>query len=410
MIQSIPKRSLQLTTGTIKQGLKLLLCLSLLCGTNINAKDKKAVPKVEPDWSINLKERYGFEPFDRQISFRWTLYQNVIFISPERVLVYQVTRSQDHIKLGARDASGGAGNFVLNLRVFSTQDGHEIKSMRLPTSAEPSKVVATRGGRFIVRTGDILYLYSSDFQRLASKTLPLKRQVQEEVWQISVSPSGAEVVLAHQQIFHRNALSPTSAIEKASAEIEVLNADTLQTIKSFTVPWYMQSWSAADRFLLSPNPHPIFSTATFGLLDYNGNWSSLQPDWSLNQSCAYQAEALAHEMFAAFGCGNLSVFPRTGERTFFVRQKNKEYFGAISSNESHLAVQVERRSVRVDNATNIPVAVAQPIRIDLYWLPNVDPVISVPVHAKNVYYAVSAQGALAVVDGTSLQLFNGKHE
>jgi hypothetical protein len=389
--------------------IQLLLYVSLCFSANGNARDKKIVPKVEPDWSINLKDRYGFEPFDRTISFRWTLYQNVIFISPERVLVYQVNRSHEPVKLGARDASGGVGNFVLDLRVLSTQDGHEIKSMRLPTSAEPSKVLATHDGKFILRTGDILYLYSPDFQKLASKSLPLKRQVQEEVWQVSVSPSGAEIVLAHQQIFHRNALSPNSTVEKASAAIEVLNADTLQTIKTFTLPWFMQSWSAADRFLLTSNPNPIFSTATFGLLDYNGNWSSLQPDWSLNQACAYQAEALAHDMFAAFGCGNLSIFPRTGEKIFSVKQQNKEYFGAVFSNESYMGVRIERRLVKMDNAANIPVAVAQPLRIDFYWIPNEAPIFSVPVHSKSVYSAVSSQGALAVVDGASLQLFNGKH-
>src|SRR6201993_2632113 len=150
----------------------LLLFLLLGCAIIGSARDKKIVPKIEPNWSINLKDQYRFEPFDRPITFRWTLYQNVLFISPERVLVYQVNRSNGPVKLGTRDASGGGGNFVLDLRVFSAQDGHEIKSMRLPTGAEPSKVLAIRDGKFIVRTGDILYLYSADFQRLALKSLP----------------------------------------------------------------------------------------------------------------------------------------------------------------------------------------------------------------------------------------------
>src|SRR5690349_2021712 len=157
-------------------------------------------------WRVDLRERYEFQAFDRTINFRWTLHQGVLFISPNRVLVYQVNRARGPAKLAARDASGGSGNFTLAIRVLNVQDGKEIKSMDLPTSAEFSKVIATRGGKFIVRTGDILYLYSANFEMLASKSLPLERQVQEEGWQIGVSPSGEEVALVHQQIFKRNAL------------------------------------------------------------------------------------------------------------------------------------------------------------------------------------------------------------
>src|SRR6202035_28069 len=106
-----------------------------------------------------------------------------LFLSPERILVYQVNRSRGPAKLSARDASGGSGNFILQIKVLNAQDGAEIKSLQLTTNAEFSKVLATRDGRFIVRTGDVLYLYSSDFARLASRSLPLQRQVQEERWQ-----------------------------------------------------------------------------------------------------------------------------------------------------------------------------------------------------------------------------------
>src|SRR5262249_44836002 len=141
---------------------------------------------------------FNFEAFDRSISFRWTMHQDVVFLSPDKVLVYQVNRSRKPVALGPRDASGGGGNFILDMRILSTVDGHEIKAISMTTNADSTKVMATRDGRFVVRTGDILYLFSADFKKLAYKQLPLQKKVAEEAWQIGVSPSGREVTVVHQ--------------------------------------------------------------------------------------------------------------------------------------------------------------------------------------------------------------------
>jgi hypothetical protein len=369
-----------------------------------------AAENAEPKWRVNLRERYEFQAFDRTINFRWTLHQDVLFISPDRVLVYQVNRARGPAHLGPRDASGGAGNFTLAIRVLSAQDGKEIKSLDLPTSAEFSKVIATRDGKFIVRTGDIIYLYSANFEQLASKPLPLNRAVQEEGWQIGVSPSGDEVALVHQQIFKRNALSATSRIEKAEADIEVLSADNLETIKSFSMPSFLAAWYAADHALLSSSPAPWAAGATFGLLDFNGHWSALVPDWaSPAHPCAYQAAALEHKLFAAFGCGNLSVFPQTGEKLFSLKTGTKDFVSSVLGGGDYMAVQWERRYVRPDTAANVPIAVAEPLRLDLYGIRNVKPLLSVSLHSGNIYYSVSSRGEMAVVDGTSLSLYSVAH-
>jgi hypothetical protein len=380
------------------------VALLYLCSVSVNAQS------AQPKWQVNLAERYGFQAFDRTINFRWTLHQGVLFLSPERVLVYQVNRSRGPARLSARDASGGSGNFILEIKVLNAQDGAEIKSLQLTTSAEFSKVIATRDGRFIVRTGDILYLYSADFTRLASHALPLKRQAQEEGWQVGVSPSGDEVQLVHQQILKRNALSPSSRVEQAQADIEILSADNLQTIKSFSLPWFLAAWSAADHALLSSSPTTWAPAATFGLLTFDGQWSALMPDWtSPEHPCAYQAVALEHQLFAAFGCGNLSVFPRTGEKLFSLKTGTKEFVGSVLGSGDFLAIQWERHVVRHDTSANIPIAMAQPLRLELYGLRSSQPLMSVTLHHGNIYYAVSQSGALAVVDGTSLNLYSSAH-
>jgi len=381
--------------------LAALLWLGSVCASAQSAQAK---------WKIDLTEKYGFQAFDRTINFRWTLHQGVLFISPDRLLAYQVNHSRGATKLAPRDASGGSGNFILEIKILNAADGSEIKSLQLPTNAEFSKVLATRDGKFIVRTGDILYLYSADFTRLASHALPLKRQVQEEGWQIGVSPSGDEVELVHQQILKRSAISPTSKVEKAQADVEILSADNLETIKSFSLPWFLASWSGADGALLSSSPTTWSPSASFGLLSFAGQWTSLMPDWtSAEHPCAYQEVALEHKLFAAFGCGNFSVFPQTGERLFFLKTGTKEFVNSVLGGGDYMAIQWEHRSVRRDTSANIPVVVAQPLRVDLYQIYSSQPLLSVVLHHSNIYYAVSQSGLLAVVDGTSLNLYSPTH-
>lgn len=365
---------------------------------------------AEPVWKLNLTQKFGLQAFDRTINFRWTLHQGVVFISPERVLVYQVNRSRRLAKLAQRDASGGSGNFILQIKVLNAQDGSEIKSLELPTNADFSKVIATHDGKFIARTGDILYLYSANFERLASHPLPLKRQAAEEGWEIGVSPSGGEVTLAHEQVFHRSAISPTSSIEKAATDVEVLNADTLQLLRGFSLPSVWDYWSAAEHFLLTSTPQPSTSAADlFGALNIDGSWAPILPDWySPRQPCRYQLAALEHDLLASYGCGHFSVFPRMGDKIFSMKNRSDDFVRDLVESGEYYAIEVEHRTILHDTASNIPVVRSQPLHVDLYPLKGTLPLISVPVHSANIYYAVSSSGTMAVADGTSLAFFAPK--
>lgn len=365
---------------------------------------------AEPVWKVNITQKYGFQAFDRTINFRWTLHQGVVFLSADRVLIYQVNRSRGPAKLAGRNASGGSGNFLLQIKVLSVKDGSEIKSLDLPTNADFSKIMATRDGKFIARTGDILYLYSANFEKLASHPMPLKREAPEEAWQIGVSPAGDEVVLVHQQVFHRSALSPSSAIEKASSDIEVLNADNLQTLRTFSLPSVWSYWDAANHFLLTSTPQPSVSAPNlFGVLNIDGTWASLLPDWySPKQTCPYQIQALDHDLFAAFGCGHFSVFPRGGAEVFSLKKKGDDFVSTVAGAGNFYAVQVEHRTIRYESPGNVPVASSQPLHVDVYALKGTTPLLTAPVHNSNIYFSVSPRGALAVGDGTSLALYAGK--
>jgi hypothetical protein len=369
-----------------------------------------AAQAPEPAWKINITEKYGFQAFDRTINFRWTLHQGVLFISPERVLVYQVNRLRTPVKLSERDASGGSGNFILQIRVLDAKDGSEVKSLDLPTNADFSKIMPTHDGKFVVRTGDILYLYSANFERLASRSLPLKRQSQEEAWQIGVSPSGKKVALVHQQIFHRNAVSATSAIEKASSDIEILNADTLQLIEGFTIPSFWDYWNESDELLLASTPQPSASApGLFGEFAVDGRWSPVLPSWySAKQPCSYKVAALPHDLFAAYGCDHFSVFPRAGTDVFLMKTKSDDFVSLLMQAGEYYAVQIDHRTI-LWTANNVPVARSQPLHVDLYDLKGTVVLMSIPVHNSNIYFAVSEEGSMIVGDGTSLAFFALKH-
>jgi hypothetical protein len=134
------------------------------------------------------------------------------------------------------------------------------------------------------------------------------------------------------------------------------------------------------------------------------------PDWtSAEHPCSYQATALEHKLFAAFGCGNFSVFPQTGEKLFFLKTGTKEFVNSVQDGGDYMAIQWDRHVVRRDTAANIPIAVAQPLRVDLYQIRSSQPLLSVALHHSNIYYAVSQSGLLAVVDGTSLDLYSPTH-
>ncbi|HEU4416114.1 MAG TPA: hypothetical protein VFT65_15105 [Candidatus Angelobacter sp.] len=381
---------------------KLLLLLSMVCLGHAQSK------VVVPAWKVDLNQKFGFQGFDRPVTFRWTLQENVVFLSPDELLVYQVNRSRTLVELSPRDASGGGGNFVLDARILSTHDGHEIKSLRLTTNADSSEVLATRQGRFIVRTGDILYLYSAGFERIASIGLPLNRRVKEEDWQIGVSPSGAEVILVHNQILKRAAISPTSAVQQAGADVQLLDEATLNVVKKFTVPWFIASWSAGEHKLVSSQPSPAAEHSSYGLLDFDGNWSPLLFAWySPMQPCAYLARAVDEHLFVTYGCGDLYVFPQNGQKVFSLKSAAKEFVGSVKSSEGNLAVQAERHFTKMDNAVNVPIAMTRPLRIDVYDIKTGKDLISVPLHATRVHYSLNA-GTLAVVEGTSLSLYQAR--
>jgi hypothetical protein len=354
-------------------------------------------------WKADLREKYACQNFNREIEKNWVSQQGVVFLTPEEIAVYQVNKRKYWARLGARDTSGGAGNFFLDVKILDARDGRLLKSLNFPTNAELSKVLPTHDGRFIVRTGEVLYLYAPDFQQLASRSLPLKRMAPLEDWEINVTHSGQEVFLVHQQMFFHEqpaANDGSGNSGKSQADIEVLDADSLRVIKKFSVSNYMAHWSVGDRFLVGTHPTGPSHQDEFGKMDFDGQWTSLNSAWKIpRNTCSYTMDALDRQLIAVYGCNRLLVLSPSGERIFSTKAGANEFFASVANADSYLAAESDRPEVRFGNST------AKPIRIEVYDLGHKATLKWISVAGGNVYYDVSKNGDLAVVDGNRLTLY-----
>lgn len=352
-----------------------------------------------PVWTLNLEQRYGLRSFQTQINLTWSKQQNVVFLTSGRLLLYQVNQLAEPARLAARNASGGAGNFFLEIRVLDVRKGNLIQSLRLPASADFSAILPAQNGRLIVRTGETLRLCTQEFRTLASRELPLKGEAPVELWQIAVSPSGAQLALVHEQA------TPSPAVvtdEKAISEIEILDAETLKTVRKFSMSSRLSPWSAGDGFLVAADPGQLTGERRWGYLDFEGNWKALAVK---GESCNYHMRALVFESMAVYGCGRLAVLNAEGKKLFAHDLRSHDTVGSVSRAGRYLAVELDRQMAIDLPGTNFPFTMPKPDRLELYDLETNKRLLSLAVKSNNLYYAVSDNGALAVIEDSTLALY-----
>lgn len=360
-----------------------------------------------PRWEFGL-EKNGLQSFDREVTALWMKQQGVLFLTPDKVLLYQVNRTATQAMLAPRGASGGAGNFFLALRVLSAQDGRLIRSMNLPTSGGLSRVLATRGGGFVVRTGSVLYLYSPVFEQVASRELPLENETPRENWQVSVSPSGEKLILFHEQVFTTaEILSDNTVLHdgKAKVDVQILNAETLAQEKAFTLSHTLPFWAPADDVLISSNPAHSYSDGQVGTLDFNGAWSPMKADFPLDQhACRYSMTTAGRQRVVLLGCETFTVMSTSGARVYSRRDGRYVFTSALAAGP-FLAVQCDR--YRLDRSTpsgGMSMGTSAD-RIEVFDLDARRQRLSVQIHGEGAYYAISPQGDLAIVDGNALRVY-----
>jgi hypothetical protein len=368
----------------------------------------RAAKKEPPVWSVDLEKRFKLQTFDRPISTRWTGEQGVVFLSPDKVLVYQVNRLREQRKLAPRSKTGGAGNFALQIRVMDARDGRDLKQLDLTTDAEQSSVVPVSNDRFVIRTGDQMFLYSPDFQRLAQKDLPLKRAASTETWTIAVSPSGAEMALVHDQIFYEPQLLMDGTVMnegKALTDVEILDPATLQTRKQFTLPHSLAFWTLLDGKFVSSDPAHSYSHGEVGTLDFAGNWKPIMTGFKIEHNeCSYHMTGVGPDAVALYGCDKLLGLTTEGQK-LFSRDDLRTSFNAMIARGDYLAMQCNRYRVGRSTPSGGTYVQTVPDRIEVMRLSKLDKVFSVPMKNDRSYFAISQQGDLAVVEGSVLRMY-----
>ncbi|HEV3317166.1 MAG TPA: hypothetical protein VG488_09370 [Candidatus Angelobacter sp.] len=357
--------------------------------------------EAQQRWATNLREEHSFQTFDRLSQQGWPGQQGVVFLTPDRLAVYQVNERLSLAPLAGRDASGGAGNFFLELRILDVHDGHEIQSMRFPTNASFSRVIAGHAGNFLVRTGDVLYLLSPAFKILASKALPLERVAPFEQWQVRTPHLGTKIVLVHQQLFiHESVLADGTLLSpgKSKADVEILDADTLKVVKAFSLPDHLAYWSAGDGFLVGTHPSQPRHAEEFGILNFDGQWKELRPPFKTKIPCPPLMDALDHQLIVAYGCNGIVVFSESGEQIFYSNGRANEWPLRVAGSGNYLAVEFH-------SLPNIHNSKSKPSHIDLFDLKSGARLIALSLQKNAVYHDVSAQGSLAVVEGDTLRVF-----
>jgi hypothetical protein len=346
-------------------------------------------PSVHVRWIVNLKKAFGYENFKRAQAGNktWKQQQGITFITPQEVLVYQLRKTDG---ASPRDAAASRAPFRLLVRVLDAGDGHEIKSLALPVASEPARILPTRGGAFVVQAGNVLTVYSPKFEPAASKDLPLSPDATSQEWQIDVSPAGTRVVAIHQQEWRDRKQKPVET--ESEADVEVLDAETLQTVKSFSVG-QVDAWSAGDDVIITTDPDGVAGNVAFGILDFDGNWHGLHtPAENADRDCPYQMQPLEHQLIAAFDCDELVVVSSDGALRMSQPVRSGNFLISIAHEDHYLAEAFVQPDV-------------SRAYVSVFDLNTKALVLRVSLEHNDIYYTVASTGILAVVDGERLKVF-----
>lgn len=341
---------------------------------------------VHVRWIVDLKEKLGYENFERARSNKpWKRQQGIAFLTTDEVVVYQVKPGN---QLSSSVSGSSPAAFYLQASILDTRDGHEIKSLLIAASSEAGKVMPLRRGAFLVQSGDLLSVYSSKFEATASRILQLAKTPSSQEWQIDVSPSGSQVIAVHQQAWSDGKGKETGT----RADVEVLDSETLKTLKSFTVR-HLDQWSAEDDAIIAADPEDTDGGSSFGIMQFNGKWRALRTSAENNDpDCPYQMTPLGHHLIVAHDCDDLVVVSTTGAEQFYLPVKDTSILISVAGTDHYLAA-----------------ALIQPetshVYLNLYDFSKKAMVSWVSLEKHTIYYAVSSAGTLVTVDGNKLKFF-----
>src|SRR5215475_15007366 len=114
--------------------------------------------------------------------------------------------------------------------------------------------------------------------------------------------------------------------------------------------------------------------------------------------------AIAAQRAAFFGCDSFSVFSSSG-RALFSSTGPGCYFSSAVAAGPYLALQCDNYTAERLTQRSLIVSPPRADRLEVYDLDSQAHRLSVRARGERVYYALSEQGELAVIDGARLRVF-----
>jgi hypothetical protein len=230
----------------------------------------------------------------------------IVFPNSNETICYFVAENQN-VQLGHRGELEESAPFSLELVAFDLKTGTLRFRRELPARPRFTTVAVNSDGNLLIRSGDTLRLYSSEFKVLKERPLETKDY---DRWITQVSLSGRTLLLEHY--------SPFDTYD------EILNSASFASLFSFKVDWFPVS-SISDKALLkaSPDSNQIVTR------DFGGPWQEI-PLRSL-VSCV-SSPVLINDSEVLSACGQqVTLMSRSGQILMKDTIEKKEHLEPLTS-------------------------------------------------------------------------------
>jgi hypothetical protein len=348
-------------------------CFVLILAISLGAAGGQK-PCPQPLWAVDLTSMYQFRDFGlmknprNRLAPNWTNEQGIEFISPQVLVVYQVSEADNPQPTSRKEESGGSGRYVLHMSFLDVTKGNELKALRLVTDGwSPSRVFPTHNGRSLVRTGETVRSLSETFDEIAIAHLPHSKTATGQWSEVSISSSGRLVYVKYNASYSSQFVRGTA----------VVDADSLDPVEE--VPH-------GDVTLGEGRPGFTFVPKV--------------------SSCPSKLASITPEVFVGYGCKELKLFSPDGQLLWNIPMHDEVV--SVRGGGKLFAASIQRYRMDPLDIGFAP----EPLRIDVYDLATKSEKCSIPSTVKSLperwptmSYALSASGAAAVIQGNILSVY-----
>ena len=212
----------------------------------------------------------------------------VIFKSLDEAFCYFVTKPTSG-QLEQRGKLETTGPFQLQLVSFVAQTGTLKYRKELPARAGVTSVIVNSEGRLVVRTGDFLRLYSTDFATYSERLLP---SAWLRGWEVRASPTGKTLGLRYSSY----------PLER----FELLDSKSLSMVGSPQSDHLLPFFSISDSGIVQPDRE----RKNLLVRDFGGEWRTRPKSNSL--TCISNNPVLINDNQLLNACGRDVVLLSTG--------------------------------------------------------------------------------------------------